>query len=308
MSFPLDGLEDGSLIAIQTSQLDVLDAAGAIPSRTPSSSAAFSNVDPFDHINDRTPEEIERLAKLLEIRGAQPGQIRMRHTCFVGAGISAGMKVLEIGCGTGVVARELAGLTGKAGRVVGLDVSAGMLDYARQRSVACDEPITYRCGDAYHLDFPDGWFDASCSITLFAHLDDHDRVVREMRRVTRHTIMVLDQDYQTLVFDHSDTALTRRILQHGADCNVLDGWCGRKLSGLLVRHGTQNVQCWPFVYTERDSQSYLITIAERFAALAARRGVVTEHEAKAWLQELYDRSAAGMFFASLNYYFAFGRV
>lgn len=308
MSASLDGLEDGSFIAIQTSQMDVLDADGVVPSRTQSSSTAFSNVDPFDNINDRTPEEIERLAKILEIRGAQPGQIKMRRACFVGAGVSEGMKLLEIGCGTGVVARELASLTGKAGLVVGLDVSTGLLDYARERSVTCDEPITYMCGDAYNLSFPDGWFDASCSVTLFAHLDDHDRVVREMKRVTRHTIMLLDQDYQTLVFDHSDTALTRRILQHGADCNVLDGWCGRKLSGLLVRHRIEDVRCWPFVYTERDSRSYLITIAERFAALAARHGVVTEDEARAWLQELYDRSAAGTFFASLNYYFAFGRV
>jgi hypothetical protein len=118
--------------------------------------------------------------------------------------------------------------------------------------------------------------------------------------------MLFDQDYQTLVFEHGDTQLTRRILQHGSDYNVLDGWCGRKLPGLLTRHGIQSVQCWPFVYCERDSQSYLITIAERFAALASRHGVVSEDEARQWLQELYDRAVDGSFFASLNYYFAFG--
>lgn len=71
-------------------------------------------------------------------------------------------------------------------------------------------------------------------------------------------------------------------------------------------HKLQNVQCWPFVYAERDSHSYLITIAERFAALAAQHGVITEDEAKVWLQELYDRAVDGTFFASLNYYFSFG--
>ena len=264
----------------------------------------FANVDPFANINACSPEHIEKLAHILEIRGAQPRQTKMREACFNAAGFAKGMSILEIGCGTGVVTRELARIAGKDGRVVGLDVSPGLLSYARDHAGA--HPVEYVLGDAYNLDFPDQAFDASCSVTLFAHLDNLGAVVREMIRVTRQTVMLLDQDYQTLVFENSNTKLTRKILQHGADYNVLDGWCGRKLPGLLVQHGVQNVQCWPFVYSERDSQSYLITIAERFAALATRDGLIDEEEGRVWLQELYDRAAEGTFFASLNYYFAFG--
>ncbi len=266
----------------------------------------ISNVDPFANINACSAEHIEKLATILEIRGAQPRQTKMREACFNAAGLRKGMAVLEIGCGTGVVTRELARIAGRDGRVVGVDVSPALLSYARGRTVPGGVPVDYRVGDAYKLDFPDKSFDASCSITLLAHLESLDKVVSEMIRVTKQTVMLLDQDYQTLVFENSNTALTRRILQHGADYNVLDGWCGRKLPGLLVRHGLNNVQCWPFVYAERDSQSYLITIAERFAALAIAHDVVTDAEARVWLQELYDRAVEGSFFASLNYYFAFG--
>jgi SAM-dependent methyltransferase len=281
--------------------------AAAIPVvRSSAESRAVVNVDPFANINACSTAHVDRLASILEIRGAQPWQTKMREECFRAAGLGQGMSVLEIGCGTGVVARELARVVGRAGRVVGIDVSPALLEHARRRAADDDGPTEYLLGNAYDLHFPDGHFDASCSFTLLAHLDDLDRAIREMLRVTRLTVMVFDQDYQTLVFDHSNTALTRRILQHGADYNVLDGWCGRKLPGALVRHGVQDVQCRSFVYCERDSGAYLITIAERFAALALGHGVITPHEQAAWLEELHDRAATGTFFGSLNYYFAFG--
>jgi len=266
-----------------------------------------SNVDPFANINACTTEHLDQLAHILEVRGAQPWQSKMRARCFKAARLAEGMSIVEIGCGTGVVARELARFAGRTGRVVGIDLSPALLDHAARRpSPPGASKIEYVLGDAYNLPFPGGYFDASCSFTLLAHLDHPDRAIREMTRVTGRTVMVFDQDYQTLVFENSNTRLTRKILQHGADYNVVDGWCGRKLPGMLVRHGLEDVGCCPFVYCERDSQSYLITIAERFAALAVRHGVITEPEGIAWVKELHDRSAEGTFFASLNYYFAFG--
>jgi|GEM_PF-654223 len=298
-----DSSLDDQFIEMQASQLEDFAPPTAEPART---APAFANVDPFANINACTPEQIVRLARILEIRGAQPRQSKMREACFSAAGLAPGMSVLEIGCGTGVVARELARLAGDRGRVLGLDVSPELLEVARQIAPPGGSSIEYVHGDAYQLAFADNSFDASCAITLLAHLHDLDQVVREMIRVTRGTVMLLDQDYQTLVFENSDTRLTRTILQHGADYNVLDGWCGRKLPGLLVRHRLHNVQCCPFVYSERDSRSYLITIAERFAALAASREAVTPEEARRWLQELYDRAVDGTFYASLNYYFSYG--
>ncbi len=297
---------ENSTIGLQVEQLDTPEIAVVRRSAPHSVPNVFPNVDPFANINACTPEQIQQLAKILEIRGSQPRQKRMREACFNAAGIGAGVSVLEIGAGTGIVTRELSRITGRGGRVVGVDVSPALLAYARGRPVPSGAPIEYVVGDAYNLAFPDRAFDASCCVTLLAHLDDLDRAVAEMIRVTRTTVMLLDQDYQTLVFENSDHRLTRKILQHCADYNVIDGWCGRRLPGVLVRHGVQNVQCWPFVYCERDSHSYLITIAERFAALAVRHSVITQEAGRVWLQELYDRAVEGTFFASLNYYFAFG--
>jgi SAM-dependent methyltransferase len=299
---PLDQLLEHSILDLSAIELSAEPSLDRVVAR----SDAPLNLDPFANINACSTEHIDRLAHILEIRGAQPRQSKIRGECFSAAGLSTGASVLEIGCGTGVVVRELARIVGRAGRVVGLDVSPALLGHARRRTAPGEVPVEYLLGDAYDLPFPNRHFDASCSFTLLAHLDDLDRAVREMIRVARRTVMLFDQDYQTLVFEHGDTELTRKILQHGADYNVVDGWCGRKLTGVLVRHGVQDVQCRPFVYCERDAQSYLITIAERFAALAVRHGVVTEPEKTAWLGELHARAREGTFFASLNYYCAFG--
>lgn len=50
------------------------------------------------------------------------------------AGIGAGMRVLDLGCGVGDVSFMIARLVGETGRVVGLDSDARALDTARQRA------------------------------------------------------------------------------------------------------------------------------------------------------------------------------
>ena len=75
------------------------------------------------------------------------------------AGIAPGAHVLDVACGTGVVAREAARRAGASGRVIGLDANPGMLAVAREQSPA----IGWELGRAEALPFPDGSFDAVVS-------------------------------------------------------------------------------------------------------------------------------------------------
>ena len=74
---------------------------------------------------------------------------------------------LEIGCGTGAFARQLAGHCEK---VVGLDLSAEMIRVARARSSRF-ENLEFQLADAMTLDFPRSHFDFICSIATLHHLD-----------------------------------------------------------------------------------------------------------------------------------------
>jgi SAM-dependent methyltransferase len=95
------------------------------------------------------------------------------------ARIKTGDRVLDIACGTGVLAREAAARTGQMGHVAGLDPHAGMLAVARNLSPAID----WRDGTAEALPFPDRSFEVVVSQFGLMFFTDRDKAIREMLRV-----------------------------------------------------------------------------------------------------------------------------
>lgn len=95
------------------------------------------------------------------------------------AQIPPGERVLDVACGTGVLARHVAGRLGPNGRVVGLDPNAGMLAVARGLAPAID----WRQGVAESLPFPGGSFDAVVSQFGLMFFSDRVQALREMLRV-----------------------------------------------------------------------------------------------------------------------------
>jgi SAM-dependent methyltransferase len=94
------------------------------------------------------------------------------------AGIGAGDKVLDVGCGTGVLAREALRRAGGEGQVVGLDLNEGMLAVA-----ARTEPgVAWRSGDAASLPFEDTSFDVVVSQFALMYFPDRVAALREMWR------------------------------------------------------------------------------------------------------------------------------
>ena len=73
-----------------------------------------------------------------------------------------GERVLDVACGTGVVARYAAPLVGPTGSVVGLDLNAEMLTLARAMPQRDGVTIVWRDGNATALPFPDASFDLVC--------------------------------------------------------------------------------------------------------------------------------------------------
>jgi ubiquinone/menaquinone biosynthesis C-methylase UbiE len=97
------------------------------------------------------------------------------------AGIVPGQRVLDVACGTGVVARECAGRVGENGSVAGLDINDGMLAMARSKAPGID----WRQGRAESLPFDDGYFDAVVSQFGLMFFADRAKAVAEMRRVLK---------------------------------------------------------------------------------------------------------------------------
>jgi ubiquinone/menaquinone biosynthesis C-methylase UbiE len=97
------------------------------------------------------------------------------------AAVGAGQRVLDVACGTGVLARSTIERVGSGGAVVGLDPNEDMLTVARRKS----SRIGWRNGRAESLPFADEDFDAVVSQFGFMFFDDQRAALREMMRVLR---------------------------------------------------------------------------------------------------------------------------
>src|SRR5690242_7423144 len=75
------------------------------------------------------------------------------------ARIGAGERVLDVACGTGVVARAAIERAGSTGRVVGVDLNPGMIAVARSLPVSAAGPIEWIEGSALALPLPDSGMD-----------------------------------------------------------------------------------------------------------------------------------------------------
>jgi SAM-dependent methyltransferase len=95
------------------------------------------------------------------------------------AHIQPGERVLDVACGTGVLAREVLSRTGAADLVSGLDPSPGMMEVARQLAPGVD----WREGIAESLPFPDASFDVVVSQFGLMFFSDRSRALREALRV-----------------------------------------------------------------------------------------------------------------------------
>jgi len=102
------------------------------------------------------------------------------------AGLVPGQQVLDVACGTGILARTAADRVGAEGGVTGLDLNRAMLTVAERVRPDLD----WRQGDAQALPFADGSFDRVVCQMALMFFPDRSAAVREMARVVRPGGMV----------------------------------------------------------------------------------------------------------------------
>ena len=135
------------------------------------------------------------------------------------AQLRSGEEVLDVACGTGVVARLAAKKMG-SGHVTGLDLNAGMLAVARGVSSE-GPPVNWMEGSALDLPFPSGRFDAVLCQLGLQFFPDQPKALREMCRVVRKSGRVALSVYSPIERTPGANAFVR----------ALDDVLGPKLHG-----------------------------------------------------------------------------
>jgi ubiquinone/menaquinone biosynthesis C-methylase UbiE len=245
----------------------------------------------------------------LDVASAQASVQEYKRRTFDLLELQEGESALDIGCGVGDDARALATRVSPSGRVVGIDSSATMIAEAQSRSEGAGLPVEFRVGDAHQLDLPESQFHGCRADRTFQHLADPRRALAELIRVARPgaRIVVSDPDWDTLVLDVPDRALTRRIVDLHSD-GVRNGWIGRQLPGLFKEQGLTEVAVatQTFITADLALASNLFELwatAER----ARTSGTIPAEEIAAWWSHLEQAASAGRFFAALTGFIVSGR-
>ncbi|MEO0499131.1 MAG: methyltransferase domain-containing protein [Pseudomonadota bacterium] len=158
---------------------------------------------------------------------------------FAACGIEPGMRVLDIGCGTGELSRTIARLVGENGEVVGIDRDTGALNKAGEASGTVESaPIAYRNTDLSG-ELPDiGTFDAIVGRRVLMYLPDAEQTLRRLTRLTRPNAVMAFQEHgrANLPASAIELPVHRRLYDWVWDTVAAEGGdvcLAFKLSGLL---------------------------------------------------------------------------
>jgi ubiquinone/menaquinone biosynthesis C-methylase UbiE len=242
----------------------------------------------------------ERLADVLETRGADPQQQAMRRSFLADIAFPPRAHVLEIGCGTGVLTRALARWPG-IDTVVGVDPAPSLLDKARE--LAADLPnIAFHEADGRSLPFEAAAFDVVIFDSTLSHVAQPEDAVAQAFRVLRPAgwLGIFDGDYATTTVALGDHDPLQACVYAMMANSVYDRWLVRRLPALIRGCGFEVVSFRSHGFAE-TAGGYMVTIVERGADILRDLGQIDEDMAAALKSEARRRLRAGTFFGHIAY-------
>jgi ubiquinone/menaquinone biosynthesis C-methylase UbiE len=242
----------------------------------------------------------DRLAEVLETRGADPQQQALRRAFLADIPFPPRARVLEVGCGTGVLTRLLAGWP-KVGEVVGVDPAPALL--ARARSLAAALPnVAFREADGRSLPLETGSFDVVVFDSVLSHVPGPDQALAEAARVLRPGgwLAAFDGDYATTTVALGAHDPLQACVDAMVSNSVTDRYVVRRLPALVRACGLEPVDFRSHGFLD-TAGGYMATLVERGVDFLRAAGQADEHTAAALNTEARRRVHAGTFFGHIAY-------
>jgi ubiquinone/menaquinone biosynthesis C-methylase UbiE len=239
-----------------------------------------------DHWIDIEPERLERYKQMFEWSDAS-------RPLLEPAGIRAGEVVVDLGCGPGFTAIELASWVGPSGHVHGVDINTDFVEVARSvaRERGLENAVTFHHVAGRILPFPDGSIDCVVAKNVFVYVDDPVETYRECRRTLRQggRVHVVEGDWG-LAFAEPVPEEDWKGLIRSASCAFRTPTAGRHLYGYARAAGftdvTVSVICRP------DTTGRLLPLMRSLCTYARQGGGLENHKIDAVLRRCEEAAEA----------------
>lgn len=232
----------------------------------------------------RSADMASRRVRVLDALGAAPGE-----------------RIAELGCGAGLMLREVALAVGESGLAFGMDLSEDQVRAAQ--ALGSDlKQLDVRVGDLRAIPAADGEFDAVVSMQVLEYVADVSAAVREIARVTRAggRFVNVATNWGSLFWSGGDGDTTARVLaaweRHAPHPNLPVA-----LPSLLAAAGFSAVSQRELTIVNRHVQpsTFVHGVARLMAAFAVAQKAADRPTIDAWLASLARADAEGRHFVSV---------
>jgi ubiquinone/menaquinone biosynthesis C-methylase UbiE len=243
-------------------------------------------------------------ARMLERTYQTPDVLAQRARFHHLLALRPGERVLDVGVGPGLLAREMGETVGSSGAVMGIDQSEAMLEMTGRRCADL-EHASFTLADACELPYPDAHFDAVVSTQVYEYVADMETALAEAARVLKPAgrIQILDTDWDSAVWSTRHPARMRKVMD-AWDEHLHDPHLPTSLVPLLEGAGFRVYlrEVIPLLNPSFQKNCYSYGISAAIRNFVIGRGGVDEPEAQAWREEFRKLESEGAYFFSLNRY------
>ncbi len=240
--------------------------------------------------------DTDTLIRVLDAADAMPGAAQLRARTYELLRPAPGATVVDVGCGTG---RAVAELAEHGANAIGVDLDPAMLAAARSRF----PDIDVRAADAADLPLGNGEAHGYRADKVYHVLPDPHAALAEARRVLAPggRIVLLGQDWDTLVIDSDQPELTRRVVHARAD-TLPHPRIARAYRNLLLDAGFHDAHIE--VHTATFTDTTMLPILTGHATAAREAGAVSSDQADNWVSEQARRARDGRLLVAIPMFLA----
>jgi len=244
----------------------------------------------------------EQESRRVEVLYLTPDVVAQRERLSATLALQPGERVVDLGCGPGLLALALARQVGSVGEIQCIDASKSMVALAARRLGQLPW-VQVRVGDVAALPYADASFDVAVCTQVYEYVPDMGRALGELHRVLRAggRAVIVDTDWESCVWHSSDPARMRRMIETW-DLHCPHPQLPRTLGKRLRDAGfeVERVEVIPLVNERYDTNTYSYGMIETLARFARKH--LGEEDVGEWAEDLRLLGERDEYFFSLNRY------